>query len=131
MRKLVFLTILFSLASAPAVAGNYQDRAVATGVVIGASAGAVIGAQNGRTAEGAIIGGVMGAVAGAIFANNTYVEPRPEVYRRTVYVRQHKPYRHHKDRRLHNRSHYGKSVYQARQYEKRYAYAHRQSRHER
>ena len=73
------------------IAGNYEDRAVATGVVIGASAGAVIGSQNGRTAEGAIIGGIMGAVAGAILANNTYVESRPEVYRHTVHVRQHKP----------------------------------------
>ena len=116
MRKLALLTILLSLAASPAIAGSYQDRAVATGVVIGASAGAVIGSQNGKTAEGAMIGGIMGAVAGAILANNTYVKPTPKVYRRTVYVRQPKQYNRH----------YGQPVSHVRQSQK---YAHRLNRH--
>ena len=108
MRKLALLTMLLSLAASPAIAGSYQDRAVATGVVIGS--------QNGQTAEGAIIGGIMGAVAGAILANNTYVKPRPKVYRRTVYVRQPKQYKRH----------YGQPVSHVRQPQK---HAHRLNRH--
>jgi len=51
-----------------ACATSYQERTAAQGAVIGATAGAVIGAQSDHVAEGAVIGGALGALAGAVIA---------------------------------------------------------------
>jgi len=48
---------------------NTQNHA-ATGALIGAGAGAIIGNQSGDTEEGALLGAGAGAVGGAIFGNH-------------------------------------------------------------
>lgn len=70
-------TILFS---APAIAiamafsscadmGPNTQRGAATGGLIGAGAGAIIGNQSGRPLEGALIGGAAGAGIGGAYGN--------------------------------------------------------------
>ena len=50
-------------------ASNAQRNA-ATGAIIGGAAGALIGKQSGRTAEGALIGAGVGGVAGHMHGKN-------------------------------------------------------------
>jgi len=47
---------------------TYEQRTTAQGAAIGATAGAVVGAQNNRVVEGAVVGGALGALAGAVIA---------------------------------------------------------------
>jgi len=66
----------------------YQERTTAQGAVIGATAGAVIGAQSGNTAEGAVIGGALGALAGAVLAEgreNRVYTSGPRYHRRACH----------------------------------------------
>jgi uncharacterized protein YcfJ len=67
-------------------AASYQDRAMATGAVVGATTGAVIGSGHNQVIEGAIFGAVLGTIAGAIIANQ----------HRPAYVVQHQPRAHYK-----------------------------------
>ena len=53
-----------------ACATPYQQRTATQGAVLGAAAGAVIGAQDGNAEQGAVIGGALGALAGAVIAEN-------------------------------------------------------------
>lgn len=59
----VMMMLLMSGCATP-----YQERTTAQGAVIGATAGAVIGAQSDNAAQGAVIGGALGALAGAVLA---------------------------------------------------------------
>ncbi|MBC7979335.1 MAG: hypothetical protein H7Y36_02095 [Armatimonadetes bacterium] len=73
MKKLplVIVSVISALAlsnCAEPVGPNTQ-RGAATGGLIGAGAGAIIGHQSGRTLEGALIGGAAGAGAGALYGN--------------------------------------------------------------
>jgi len=63
MKKYALFAFIALLA---ACATPQQERATTTGALIGATAGAVIGAQNDRMAEGAIVGGVIGGLTGAL-----------------------------------------------------------------
>lgn len=49
--------------------GPNTQRGAATGGLIGAGAGALIGHQSGRALEGAALGGAAGAGAGALYGN--------------------------------------------------------------
>lgn len=49
--------------------GPNTSRGAATGALIGAGAGAIIGNQSGRALEGAAIGGASGAVIGGAYGN--------------------------------------------------------------
>jgi osmotically inducible lipoprotein OsmB len=71
MRRTAFtLALLASTTSLLAGCGRSPgDRAVSGGL-IGAGAGAVIGAATGGPATGAIIGGAVGAVGGAVTSPN-------------------------------------------------------------
>lgn len=60
---------VFALASCGTSAGPNTQRGAATGGLIGAGAGAIIGHQSGRALEGAAIGGAAGAGAGALYGN--------------------------------------------------------------
>ena len=59
-----------SLVLASCGAGPNTQRGAATGGLLGAGAGAVIGHQSGRTAEGALIGGAAGATAGGLYGQS-------------------------------------------------------------
>ena len=87
----LMMTILSLLwLSGCATASYEQQRATAQGAVIGATAGAVIGAQSGHTAEGAVIGGALGAVAGSVAGErnaNRRAVPAQRHYQRSVYGR--------------------------------------------
>lgn len=65
MKRILVISMIFMLS---ACATPYQQRTVAQGAVIGATAGAVIGHQSGNATEGAMIGGALGALAGAVIA---------------------------------------------------------------
>jgi len=97
MNKTLFTASMLALAllAAPAAhAGGNQDRAAATGAVVGATTGAVIGAQNHRALQGAVIGAVFGTIAGAIIAGNhgttRVVYRQPADYRRVVVRHDHR-----------------------------------------
>ena len=71
-------TIFFTSVSALAVlalsncagpAGPNTQRGAATGALIGAAAGGIIGHQSGRGLEGAAIGAAGGGTAGALYGN--------------------------------------------------------------
>ncbi|WP_193213276.1 glycine zipper domain-containing protein [Luteolibacter marinus] len=49
--------------------GPNANRGAATGALIGAGAGAIIGNQSGRALEGAAIGAAGGAVVGGAYGN--------------------------------------------------------------
>jgi len=49
--------------------GPNTQRGAATGGLIGAGAGAIIGHQSGNTLGGALIGGAAGATAGGLYGN--------------------------------------------------------------
>jgi len=78
-----------------AQSASYQDRAMATGTVVSATTGAVVGSGQNQAVEGAIFGAVLGTIAGAFIASQhqpVYVvrhQPRPH----------YKPVRHHHERR--------------------------------
>lgn len=58
-----------ALSNCAAPAGPNTQRGAATGGLIGAGAGAIIGHQSGRTAEGALLGAAAGGTAGALYGN--------------------------------------------------------------
>jgi len=66
--KYVITLLMILLLSACAT--PYQQRTTTQGAVLGAAAGAVIGAQSGNAEQGAVIGGALGALAGAVIAKN-------------------------------------------------------------
>jgi len=101
--KRIMTTALLStalLAAPVAQAASNQDRAMATGAVVGATTGAVIGSGHQRAIEGALVGAVFGTVAGAMIASanepiyvahERHYQPRVRHYqppvRKVVYVR--------------------------------------------
>ena len=92
------------LAAPVAQAASYQDRAMGTGAVVGATTGAVIGSSHHQAVEGAIFGAVLGTIAGAIIANQHQpvhiVKRQPQTH--------YKPWAHYKQTRHHYqpRAHY-------------------------
>jgi len=70
MKQFLSAIVLTSamLAAPLAHAGN-QDRAMATGAVVGATTGAVVGSSTNQAVEGAFVGAVFGTIAGAILAD--------------------------------------------------------------
>jgi uncharacterized protein YcfJ len=109
-KRLAIATLLSTalLASPVTQAASYQDRAMTTGAVVGATSGAIIGSNSNQAIEGAIFGAVLGTIAGAIIASNNqpvtvvhtqrrpvvehhvYHQPRPVVQHRVVYTH-HRP----------------------------------------
>jgi uncharacterized protein YcfJ len=72
--KRIHLTVLalaasFSLVNCAAPAGPNTQRGMATGGLIGAAAGGIIGHQSGRALEGAALGAAAGGTAGALYGN--------------------------------------------------------------
>lgn len=63
MRNIIILSIALLLSAC----GTTTGERVATGTVIGGTAGAVIGNQSGRSYEGAAIGAGVGALGGLIY----------------------------------------------------------------
>lgn len=59
----------FALSNCAAPAGPNTQRGVATGALLGAGAGAIIGHQSGRTGQGALIGAAAGGTAGGLYGN--------------------------------------------------------------
>jgi len=88
MKRIMSAALLSTalLAAPVAQAASSQDRAMATGAVIGATTGAVIGSGHQRAVEGALVGAVFGTVAGAIIASS---------YDQPVYVAQARPHVRH------------------------------------
>ena len=58
-----------ALSNCAAPAGPNTQRGIATGALLGAGAGAIIGHQSGRTGEGALIGAAAGGTAGGLYGN--------------------------------------------------------------
>lgn len=58
-----------ALSNCAAPAGPNTQRGVATGALLGAGAGAIIGHQSGRTGQGALIGAAAGGTAGGLYGN--------------------------------------------------------------
>ena len=58
-----------SLCNCAAPAGPNTQRGAATGALLGAAAGGIIGHQSGRGLEGAAIGAAGGGTAGALYGN--------------------------------------------------------------
>ena len=72
--KTTFLTLAalataISLTNCAAPAGPNTQRGAATGALLGAAAGGIIGHQSGRALEGAAIGAAGGGTAGALYGN--------------------------------------------------------------
>jgi len=63
------IAAVLALVSCGTEPGPNTQRGAATGGLIGAGAGAIIGHQSGRALEGAAIGGVTGAAAGGLYGN--------------------------------------------------------------
>ena len=61
--------IALSLSNCAAPAGPNTQRGVATGALLGAAAGGIIGHQSGRALEGAAIGAAAGGTAGGLYGN--------------------------------------------------------------
>ncbi len=57
------------LTNCAAPAGPNTQRGVATGALLGAAAGGIIGHQSGRGLEGAAIGAAAGGTAGGLYGN--------------------------------------------------------------
>jgi 5'-3' exoribonuclease 2 len=57
------------LSNCAAPAGPNTQRGAATGALLGAAAGGIIGHQSGRALEGAAIGAAAGGGAGALYGN--------------------------------------------------------------
>lgn len=60
---------VFALASCGTQPGPNTQRGAATGGLLSAAAGGIIGHQSGRALEGAAIGGAVGAGTGALYGN--------------------------------------------------------------
>jgi len=75
MKNIILISLL--ALSMTACATAQQERAATGGALIGAAAGAAIGANSGRALEGAVIGGVIGAAAGAALEDNRR-QPTPQ-----------------------------------------------------
>lgn len=109
MKRIMTAALLSTalLAAPLAQAASSQDRAMATGAVVGATTGAVVGSNSNRAVEGAVFGAVMGTIAGAMIAS--YNEP---VYvARPRHVEQRRVVHRHKPRVRHYRPHVHKVVY--------------------
>ncbi len=93
MKSFITVTLLSAaLLVAPAAqSASYQDRAMGTGAVVGATTGAVIGSSHNQVVQGAIFGAVLGTIAGAIIANQQQSVHIVQRQPRTHY----KPVRHH------------------------------------
>jgi uncharacterized protein YcfJ len=61
--------LVLSLSNCGAPAGPNTQRGVATGALLGAGAGAIIGNQSGNTGRGALIGAAAGGTAGGLYGN--------------------------------------------------------------
>lgn len=66
---LISAAAALSLSNCTAPAGPNTQRGAATGGLLGAGAGAIIGHQSGRALEGAAIGAAAGGTAGALYGN--------------------------------------------------------------
>ena len=66
---LLGLAAVLSLSNCAAPAGPNTQRGVATGALLGAAAGGIIGHQSGRGLEGAAIGAAAGGTAGGLYGN--------------------------------------------------------------
>jgi 5'-3' exoribonuclease 2 len=60
---------VIALSNCAAPAGPNTQRGAATGALLGAAAGGIIGHQSGRGLEGAAIGAAAGGGAGALYGN--------------------------------------------------------------
>lgn len=73
MKSIVPITLSIvsavSLSNCAAPAGPNTQRGVATGALLGAAAGGIIGHQSGRGLEGAAIGAAAGGTAGGLYGN--------------------------------------------------------------
>jgi len=73
MKSIVLITLSIvsavSLSNCAAPAGPNTQRGVATGALLGAAAGGIIGHQSGRGLEGAAIGAAAGGTAGGLYGN--------------------------------------------------------------
>ena len=118
MKKILMMSVAMLLASGAEAAELDRDRTIVATTVIGATTGAILGQQHGRSAESAIVGGVLGAVTGVILtADRTqvaYGDPyyqythRPVVMHRTVVVKpkmKHKHQHYNYEAREQNRNH--------------------------
>lgn len=66
----------FMLANCAEPAGPNTQRGIATGALLGAAAGGIIGHQSGRALEGAAIGAAAGGTAGGLYGNARDQEQR-------------------------------------------------------
>ncbi len=87
MNKMIIMVALLWLSGC--ATSTYEQRTTAQGAAIGATAGAVIGAQNNRVVEGAVIGGALGALTGAVIAERK-VKRNEAKARQTQYYNKHK-----------------------------------------
>lgn len=73
MKTLLFTIVgvasVAGLSNCAAPAGPNTQRGAATGALLGAAAGGIIGHQSGRGLEGAAIGAAGGGTAGALYGN--------------------------------------------------------------
>lgn len=71
--KIIFATASLAavalLSNCAAPAGPNTQRGMATGGLLGAAAGGIIGHQSGRALEGAALGAAAGGTAGALYGN--------------------------------------------------------------
>jgi 5'-3' exoribonuclease 2 len=65
----VSAVLAIGLSSCAAPSGPETQRGMATGGLLGAAAGGIIGHQSGRALEGAAIGAAAGGTAGALYGN--------------------------------------------------------------
>lgn len=63
------VTAALVLSNCAAPTGPNTQRGAATGALLGAAAGGIIGHQSGRALEGAAIGAAAGGGAGALYGN--------------------------------------------------------------
>lgn len=71
--KIIALTSALAavtLSNCAAPAGPNTQRGIATGGLLGAAAGGIIGHQSGRGLEGAAIGAAAGGTAGGLYGNS-------------------------------------------------------------
>ncbi|MES2474958.1 MAG: glycine zipper domain-containing protein [Verrucomicrobiota bacterium] len=70
-KSLAFTSLLaaIALSNCAAPAGPNTQRGIATGGLLGAAAGGIIGHQSGRGLEGAAIGAAAGGTAGGLYGN--------------------------------------------------------------
>lgn len=117
MKRITTATLLFTALFAASVAetASYEDKAMATGAVIGATTGAVIGSTSNKTAEGAVAGALLGTVAGAVIASQSEPTvvvqppaPHKQVVRRHEHHLEKASYKHKKEFRHFEHNDHGK-----------------------